>query len=320
MKVFSTKIALTMMFLFFLLLMTACANASGQTEATATAVAPAAPEDTSADVIRVGILSKRSAMVVNEKWGELMRYLNETTGASFTIVSLTNQEIVDRTATGEIDFVFANPLVSVQLQRLYNTDFLATLSYPDTGTEFGGLIIVDNDSDIETLADLRGKDVACVAFQTAAGGCAFQIFHLLQADIDPFTDFNNFSEINSQDNIVFAVLNGTMDAGFIRTGQLEAMVDEGKILDMNEIRILDLAEDDYIYPHTTRLYPEWPFAATINADPELAEKVQTALLALPADHPAAQAAKIGGFVPITDYTAMNELIETLKLPTWDSDS
>ena len=302
-----------------LLFITACGTQTAEPEATPTA-APIEEVEVPADAILVGILSNRSTTILNEQWGELMRYLSETTGASFAIVGMTNLEILDRMETEDVDFVLANPLVSTQLQRLYDTNLLAMLSYSETGSEFGGLIIVRSDSDIQTLEDLRGKDAACVGFKSAAGGCAFQSFHLLQAGIDPYTDFNSFTEIPSQDNIVFAVLNGTIDVGFIRTGQLEQMVSEGKILSMDEVRILDLADDDYIYPHTTILYPEWAFAATLDADSELAEQVKTALLGLTADHPAVQAAGIESFVPAGDYTSMNELIETLQLPTWDSDS
>jgi ABC-type phosphate/phosphonate transport system substrate-binding protein len=272
----------------------------------------------SADAVRVGILGIRSAVAVTGQYGPLVTYLAESVGRPFTLVPLDQEDQFTRVEQNNLEFVFSNPLAGVQLRRLYHTQFLATLSHPETGTEFGGLIIAKADSDIQTINDLKGKRGACVAFQTAAAGCTFQILHLRQHGINPFTDFSSFVETGSQDNIVLAVLNGTVDVGFIRTGQLEKMVSEGFITSLEEVKILDQADDDFFYPHTTQLYPEWPFAALPGTDPELAAAVQTALLNIPADHPAMAAAGANGFVPPLDYTPVDNLIETLQLRSWDA--
>jgi len=278
----------------------------------------ATPPRASADAVRVGILGIRSAVAVTGQYGALTTYLSETVDRPFTLIPLNQEDQFTKVEQSNLEFVFSNPLAAVQIQRLYDTQFLATISRPQTGTKFSGLIVVNAESDIETLDDLRGKRGACVAFQTAAGGCNFQIFHLRQHGLDPYTDFSSFTETGSQDNIVLAILNNTVDVGFIRTGQLERMVDEGLVADMDEIRILDRIEDDYFYPHTTRLYPEWPFAALTNTDPELVEAVKTALLNIPPDHPALQTARANGFITPEDYTPIDELIEDLKLRGWDA--
>jgi len=218
---------------------------------------------------------------------------------------------------GSIEFVFTNPLAATQLRRLYHISFLATLSRPNTGTKFSGIIIVREDSGIRTVKDLRGKRAACVDFETAAAGCIFQVYHLLQKGFDAFKDFSSFTEIPSQDNIVLAVLNGTVDVGFVRTGQVEDMIKAGTLADDKELFIFDRANDDFFYPHTTALYPEWPFATLAGTNSALANAVQFALLNIPSDHPALSAAKLSGFVPPEDYSTLDALIETLKLPTWD---
>ena len=268
--------------------------------------------------VNFGVLAIDSAVSVRERYGPLMGYLSDTLRRPVEIVVLSQESQFTQVAQGKLDFTTNNPLAAVQIQRLHRTEFLVTHTRPNTGAQFSGLIIVDSDSNIQTLTDLKGKQAACVAFQTAAAGCTFQVYHLLQNGIDPYLDFASFVENKSQDNIVLAVLNGSIDAGFIRTGQLEKMVDKELINSLDEVRIIDLQSDDFFYPHTTALYPEWPIAALPNTDPALATEVQTALLNIPADHKALKALRADGFVPAVDYSLLNELIESLKLRSWDA--
>jgi len=268
--------------------------------------------------VQVAVLAIRSAVAANKQYGPILTYLQEQLGRPFKLVPVGQEDQFTVVEEGQVDFTFNNPLSAVQLQRLYKTQFLATLSRNKTGPEFSALIIAKNGSDITTVEDLRDKTAACVAFETAAAGCVFQIYHLSEHGIDPFTDFASFTENQSQDNIVLSVLNGTIDVGFIRTGQLEKMLAEEKITSLEELQIIDQAEDDFFYPHTTRLYPEWPFAALEGTDPELVEAVKEALLNISPDHPAMLNAKATEFVAEVDYSPLNELIERLQLKSWDA--
>ena len=268
--------------------------------------------------VRIGVLSIDSAVSVNERYRPLLDYLEETIGRPFELVTVSQDSQFSEVEAGNLDFTTNNPLAAVQIRRLYDTEFLVTHSRPKTGTLFSALIVVKQDSNIKNITDLRDKKVACVDFETAAAGCVFQIYHLQQQGIDPFKDFASFIENKSQDNIVLAVLNGTIDAGFIRTGQLEKMVDKGLINSVDELRIIDRANDDFSYAHTTSLYPEWPIAALKNTDPELVKDVKEALLNIPPEHPALSAARIKNFAPVEDYSQLDSLIETLKLKSWDA--
>lgn len=272
----------------------------------------------SEETVRVGILVIDSAVSVHQRYSPLLNYLSKVTSRPFELVTLTQETQLAQVAQSELDFILTNPLAAVQVHRLYDTKFLVTQSRSKTGAKFGGQIIVRNDSDIYKLEDLRSKNAACVDFQTAAGGCVFQIYYLQQNGINPFTEFSSFVENKSQSNITLAVLNGTIDVGFIRTGQLEKMVSQGLIDKTDEIRILEPIPDDFPDQHTTKLYSEWPFAALSNTDPQLVAIVKEAMLNIPADHQALTAANLESFVPATDYTEFDQLIETLKLKTWDS--
>ncbi|WP_166657489.1 phosphate/phosphite/phosphonate ABC transporter substrate-binding protein [Ilumatobacter fluminis] len=267
--------------------------------------------------VRVGVLAIRSAVAANGQYGPIVDYLEDELQRPFELVPLAQDELFEAVADGEIDFVLSNPLSSVQVQRLYDTEFLATIDRVGTGPEFGGLIIVRADSDMETLDDLRGADVTCVAFETAAAGCNFQVMHLREAGIDT-SEFARFTETPSQDNIVLAVLTGDVDAGFVRTGQLERMVAEGTLASLDDVRILDRHEGDYPYPHTTPLYPEWPVAALAETDGDVAAAVADALLTIEAGHPALANANAAGFVAPPDYGPLDRLVVELELRSWDA--
>lgn len=280
-------------------------------------VAQAAPI-VSGDPVYFGVLAIDSAVSVNERYSPLMSYLSTEIGRPVELVILSQDDQFTKVAEEELDFTTNNPLAAVQIQRLYDTEFLVTHTRPKTGTEFSGLIVVRNDGEITEIEDLKDKRAACVNFQTAAAGCTFQIYHLLQKDFDPYQDFSSFVENKSQDNIVLALLNDTIDVGFIRTGQLEKMEKKGLLANKDKVRIIDVAEDDFFYSHTTELYPEWPIAKLPNTDPQLVEQIQSALLNMPNDHPALESLRAEGFVPAVDYSRLDTLIETLQLKSWDA--
>lgn len=272
----------------------------------------------SGEPVSFGVLAIDSAISVNERYRPLMNYLSTEIGRPVQLEILSQEDQFTKVAAGKLDFTTNNPLAAVQIQRLYDTEFLVTHTRPKTGTEFSGLIVVKNESDITEVEDLKGKRAACVDFQTAAAGCTFQIYHLLQQDFDPFKDFSSFVENKSQDNIVLAVLNDSIDVGFIRTGQLEKMVKKGLLTSTDQVRIIDAQDDEFFYSHTTALYPEWPIASLPDTDPELAEQLQSALMNIPGDHPALENLKVEGFVEPVDYSRLDTLIETLQLKSWDA--
>lgn len=276
--------------------------------------------DTEQETVHVGVLSIDSAVSVNERYRPLLDYIAERLNRPVELVVLSQDTQFSEVAEGNLDFVINNPLAAVQVQRLYDTDFLVTLNRPKTGAAFSGLIIVDSRSSITSVEDLKNKRAACVDFQTAAAGCTFQIYHLLQQNFDPAEDFSSFVENRSQDNIVLAVLNGSIDVGFIRTGQLEKMVNKGMLTSTEELRIIDPQDDDFLYTHTTALYPEWPVAALSTTEPELSEQVKTVLLQIPVNHPALTKLGVESFTAPVDYSAVDSLIETLKLKSWDAET
>ena len=64
---------------------------------------------------------------------------------------------------------------------------------------------------------------------------------------------------------------------------------------------------------STRLYPEWPFAALPHTSSQLVKDVAQALLGMPSDSPAAQAANIAGWTAPRDYQPVYDLLKERHL-------
>jgi ABC-type phosphate/phosphonate transport system substrate-binding protein len=296
-----------------------CSNSPENETSGSDAAAEITTNRNSDNTVQVGVLVIRDIESTRQQYEPILNYLSEQIGRPFLLVPLAQESQFLEVEQGKVDFLISNPLASVQVQRLYDTELIATQSLPDTGTEFAGQIIVRSDSDINNVTDLAGKKGACVSLETAAGGCLFQVLHVQQSGVNPFLDFDSLMEVPSQNDIVLKVVNGDIDFGFIRTGQLESMVAKNLLSDAEQVRVLDPKQDEgFIYTHTTRLYPTWPVSATGNASPELVESVKQALLNMPADSPALTAAGIESFVPAVDYTAIDQLVEELRLRSWDT--
>ena len=271
----------------------------------------------SGQALKVAVLVRTSAADAIQEWKPIADYIGQETGRTFEVVPTLNRDMFETIENGDVDFVTTNPLSSVQLRRLYNTDFLATRVNKVEGTQFGGVIFVRKDSNIAALDDLIGKRGMSMKFGIAAGGYAYQTNLLQQNGIDPHTDFAEFVEAKSQNDIVLAVANGTTDVGFVRTGQLEKMDKEGTIR-RDDFLVIQQIDDDHPYAHSTPLYPEWPFAALAHVESGLAQDVKVALLKLTEDHPSITTPRAVGFVEPLDYGPLENLIETLQLPSWDA--
>ncbi len=120
-----------------------------------------------------------------------------------------------------------------------------------------------------------------------------------------------FTLQHTQDSVVDAVIDGRVDAGFIRTGLLEALSAEGR--DLSGVQ-----HPGFPLHSSTRLYPEWPLVALRQADPALMRKVAALALGLEAGDPAARAAGIHGFTIPADYARVEEMLRELRLPPFDA--
>lgn len=271
--------------------------------------------------IKIGVLALRGAEESLTRWTPTAVYLsNEIPEYSFVIVPLDFEEIFEAVKHGEVDFVLENSSIYVELEYLYGIDRIATLnvlSQEEIYDQFGGVVFTQkNRNDINNIYDLKRKSFMAV-HETSFGGWRMAQRELKDFGIDPYRDFADMQFGGTHDNVVYAVQNGEVDAGTVRTGILEKMNNEGKI-DINDFKILHQQyPENFSLLTSTRLYPEWPFAKVKHTSDELAKQVSIALLSMPCDCIRAKDIGIAGWAIPNDYQEVHDCLKELRVSPYE---
>ncbi|WP_018995268.1 bifunctional diguanylate cyclase/phosphodiesterase [Thioalkalivibrio sp. ALJ2] len=287
-----------------------------------TAVAPALAITDTPDVHTIGVLAFEDLEATEARWQPTADYLSESiSDAAFRIRALDYADLNRAVESGELDFVLTNTGHYVRLEAQQGITRLATLIGSEQGQpvrQFGGVVLVPaGREDLQTLPDLRGQRLLAVD-QDSLGGWQAGHFELHRAGIDPFEDLESLTFTGMPHRLVIdALLAGEADAGMVRTGLLESLIEAGEI-PSDALRVLQPRETaEFPLAHTTRLYPEWPFSRLDHTPDAIAEAVTIALLRLPADHLAASAGGYHGWSAPLSYTPVHQLFETLGLPPYE---
>ncbi|MBE0508710.1 MAG: EAL domain-containing protein [Marinospirillum sp.] len=282
----------------------------------------ATPIEESTSVYRLAILAFRDKESTLERWQPLADYLSASIqNADFELFVYHNAEMEAIVAQGGTDFILTQPAQYVLLTYRHQLSSpLASLLNKEGGhitNQFGGVVFTRSDrNDIVSLKDVRGKKIAAASL-TGLGAYQMQAFELLQLGIRLPRNAEVIITGQPQRNAVDAVLSGQADVGFVRTGVLEALVEHG-LVDISKIKLLNAQRlPKFPFMTSTRLYPEWSFAAMPNVDNELTRQVVAALLAMPREGEQATAMNIAGFTIPGDYRTVDLLMRELHLEPFD---
>ncbi|GAB4255291.1 MAG: hypothetical protein Kow0065_03210 [Methylomicrobium sp.] len=274
-----------------------------------------------AEPLKVGILAFRDKAEVTAQFEPLATILKRAVpDRDFVVEALNYGELERAVASRQVDFILTNPSQYILIAHRSGLSApLATLVNSESGQElaaFGGVIFTRSDrADIRGLSDLRGKTIASVNLGSL-GGYQLQSVELRKVGLLP-SQFDVRMTGMPHDRVVEEVLSARADAGFVRTGVLEAMANEGK-LDLQQIYVINRQRlPDFPVFVSTRLYPEWPFASLLHIDEKLARRVVAALFVLN-DYPdVMQRMKIRGFTIPADYSSVEQLLRDLRLPPFE---
>lgn len=272
-----------------------------------TALAPAAQAE-----IRLGVIAPRGEAQATAQWGEFARYVEQKIGEPVKLMPVVLARLAEVIQNKDVDYALCNPVQAIAVSERDGLSLLASLVLP-TGAEFGGVILANPKAGITTAADIKGKKVIGLT-QKSAGGYLFQAYYLNRAGVNVPGDFASYQTAKKHDDAVLAVKAGLMDAGFVRTGVLEAMIAEGKLKD-GDVIVVD-PKPGYPQAVTTQLYPEW-YLVDVKGDTATAGKVKDAVLSLPKDSPAATTAGIDGFSEPVPPGQLIEMMKAMKVPPFD---
>jgi two-component system, NtrC family, sensor kinase len=271
-------------------------------------------------VLQIGVLAYRGISQALQMWEPTAQYLNnQFPEYTFKVTPLSFEQIYIKAAINKLDFVVTDSSVYVELETLYQFNRLATLKnlrMDKAYTLFGGVILRRSDRhDIQNLSDLVGKKFAGTN-EHSLGAWQAAWREIKAAGINPYRDFLSLQFMGTHDAVVYAVRDGLVDAATIRTDVLERMAAEGKI-NLEEFEIINQQTQyvrEFPFALSTRLYPEWAFAASRQVEQSLAERVAIALLQISILDPNASLAALsqGWTVPL-NYGPVHECQKELNL-------
>ena len=277
-------------------------------------VAPAAADHGAP--VRIGVLQLRGIDATRKAWAPMIEYFGKALpGTHFEFIPLDYPQLKPAVEKRQIDFILSAAGQYVDLELNYGVTRIATVKNGGPNgdySEYGGVIVVRAGADqLRRVEDLRGKKIL-IPDEKSFGGWQMQWREFSALGIEP----HELTLIKSGDNeqTFLDLLAGKGDAATARSDVFERMVQSG-MLKTSDFRLLRFptAPLDYPYWVSTRLYPEWPFAKLRHTPDELAERLLVALLGMPRNAGAAQAAGIAGFTVPKDYAAVHALYRELEL-------
>ena len=244
-------------------------------------------------------------------------------GQTFQMVQFSSiedlQQAVERR---RIDFAFATPIAMVGLNVRYGARAIATVMQPIPGGQnypwlAGAVFVRDSRTDIQNLGDVRGKRVIALS-PLALGGWLSVVREWHKTGVQEDRDLGNLRFVFSYANVVDEICRGNADVGILGANALLSVAR----LCPDKLRVLPgiKGDRDPRYPTaiSTQLYPEEAFAVTREENEGVVAQVSTALLAVEPGSEVAKAATVAGFTAPLSYEPVEQLMQELRLPPFES--
>jgi signal transduction histidine kinase len=273
-------------------------------------------ESNESNSFRIGVLSINGDKDdIKQTWSPVKEYLAvNIPNSSFEVIPLEYDEFSQKLDDNHIDFFYCNPMLYVEMARVHGAGRIATFQPTWNNSSYvgmGGVIFTRADrDDISSLQNLKGKSFMAVSDNSLGGYLAASgEFHNHDINED---DFSKMQFGDSQSNVVLSVIEGNVDAGTVRTGVLESMIEEGSI-DSGDVKILNSKEyEDYPFLVSTDIYPNWAFAKTASTGDEISKSITIALLSMPENSEAAISIAASGWTVPADYSSVDRLMRELR--------
>lgn len=264
----------------------------------------------------IGVPAQRSVIHSHKKWDLLAKYLSANVeGYTFELRPLVITDLYKQSA--QLDYILGNPKLFVQFEYQYGFRPIVTLRNQRLGQaydRFGIVLFTKKDSPINTIADFRGKKIGMLS-KKAWGGWVLGWHTMIKNGFDPYKQAKDIIPLGSHLNVVDAVRDGTVDVGVVRTDVLERskQEDEFKIIHPNTEY-----GDQFPFQLSSKLYPEWVFAASSNTDDLINRRVAALLLSLDGTSEISKKGKNEGWTISANYQGVHTVLKDLRLPPYEN--
>lgn len=265
-------------------------------------------------VINVGVTAQRDSEQTRRAWAGVGNYLASQLSLEVNIVPIPISRVYSTAVDKRVDAILCNPNQALLLTHTRKAQLLCSLS-GQYGPRFGGVILVNKQSRIADVSELRTKAVAALGRQSA-GGFLFQASHLKKRGLLARRDYGVvFAE--TQDEALWSLRKGEVAAAFIRSGMIEQLRNES-YMDLNHFVVLDQRQDP-TFPllHTTELFPEH-YLLTLTGFPDgLASDMKQALRAIPKDSKILTGTGITAFIEPLSMEPLEMAMRELRMAPFD---
>ena len=253
------KTMIISLFLCCMLVLTACQ--SGEYEVKV-------KESGDIKVLKMGLIPADDADEMLRNYEPIKEYLTEALGIPVEILVTSDYTAaIEAMRAKHIDMAWFGPFSYVIAANVAGAEAIVNGVKASTGSAtYKSLIIVNANSGIETLEDLKGKSFAFVDPASTSGNLIPRKM-LIENEIDPDNDFSTSYYAGTHNAVQYAIANGKVDAGASGDNVYARMIEEGEI--DPEVNIV-LYESDPI--------PGSPIVVRSGLPEDLKQSIQDALV------------------------------------------
>ena len=256
-------------------------------------------------------------------WQALTEYLNFTvTGHRFKAIPQTHAQLVESFRHNNIHLSLLDPVLYLQFKE---SSSLATVLVTETAlfettdvpVVAGAIIVPQQRSDLQSVADLKGGSIA-ISTRSSLQAYLAQVDAMKETGVD-VSDVQIIEVVDGTEaEVVHAVLDGKVAAGFISAGRLEKMLKRGQ-LEQGRLKVINgVRYPGLPFEVSTKLFPARPLIALPHVDANLRRKITAALYQLDNGNTLTADLGISHFDPPSDYQVVEELAREMKLPPFDA--
>ena len=245
-----------------------------------------AADKSNPDVLRVAILPDENASELIKQNKKLQLYLEKRLDKKIELVVTTDySSMIEAMRFGRLELAYFGALSYVMAKERSEIEAFAA-QMKKGSVMYHGVIIVNKDSMISNILDVRGKTMA-YGDPASTSSHLIPRAHLLtnaKLDIDDYKAVY----LGSHDAVALSVQNGNADAGGLSKKIFEHLV-ERDMISLDKVQVIAISNP----------FPNYPWTMQSSLDPELKEKIKQAFYDLD-DPEITKPLKADGFLAVTD--------------------
>lgn len=234
------------------------------------------------DTLRFGLLPAEEAAQMVKQFQGIAEHVGKAVGLPTKVwVSQSYNALIEAMEAGHLDvaYVGGSQYVAARAQGIDVVPVVVARMLSGR-TYYKSCIIVRAESDIKSMADLKGKTFAFVSPTSTSGGVGPR-FIMLKHGIDPERDLKRILYAGKHDSVFLAVMNKKVDAGGTGDVYFPRWKERGILKYKEYIEPQNIIKDGDIRVLAAVKVPGTPMIARGNLPKDFIEKLRAAFQSIP---------------------------------------